>query len=81
MGWMGSAVLQAWPAFQTLADPPKQRHERLMEYIQTRPWEIFKRLASTLWIAGGIWLVWRERTEELPAERVVQSQCLQRFAS
>lgn len=22
MGWMGSAVLQAWPAFQTLADPP-----------------------------------------------------------
>ena len=21
-GWMGSAVLQAWPAFQTLADPP-----------------------------------------------------------
>ena len=35
-----------------------------MEYIWARPWEILQRLASTLWIACGIWLAWRERPKD-----------------
>eukprot|EP00434_Breviolum_minutum_P034085 symbB.v1.2.030163.t1/scaffold3356.1/size58521/4 len=65
----GAARKQTWEWKGNSLDDAAFDQERLMEYIQTRPWEIFKRLASTLWIAGGIWLAWRERTEELPAER------------
>eukprot|EP00438_Fugacium_kawagutii_P028797 Skav211412 [mRNA] locus=scaffold1528:477316:483401:+ [translate_table: standard] len=46
-----------------LGSGPEEWRERLMEYIQTRPWEIFKRLVSTLWIAGGIWFAWRDRKD------------------
>ena len=38
--------------------------ERLLEYIGARPWEILQRLASTLFIAFGIWWAWKDRSSE-----------------
>lgn len=61
---IGAGRAQSWEWTGSRLDDAAFDQERLLEYIQARPWEIFKRLVNTLWIAGGIWLAWRDRKED-----------------
>ncbi|CAK9081068.1 unnamed protein product [Durusdinium trenchii] len=70
---VGSDRANTWEWSTNSADNAAFEQERLMEYIWARPWEILQRLASTLWIACGIWLAWRERPKDTPVPTLTGS--------
>ncbi|CAJ1397749.1 unnamed protein product [Effrenium voratum] len=68
---VGAQRSQEWTFERPAGDAAAFDQERLLEYILARPWDLLLRLTSTLWIAFGIWLVWKDRKkEEAPALNV-----------